>query len=165
MAPALEITLLTADDWQRYREIRLASLADAPYAFGSTLASALTLDETAWRQRAANNVLLATTPSGHDVGIVSLWVHPERFEQGVLMQMWVDPAARGFGVGRRLVETAVERARALGITTLGLHVTEGNERAEGLYASMGWVRTGEVEPLDPVDPSRGNARQMTRELA
>lgn len=165
MTTALNITRLTADDWQRYREIRLASLADAPYAFGSTLASALTLDEPAWRERAAGNVLLASTPAGHDVGIVSVWPHPERFEQGVLMQMWVDPAARRFGVGKVLVEAAVELARELGMTTLGLHVTVGNDRAAGLYEALGWAEDGEPEPLDPADPARGDVQWMVREIA
>lgn len=164
MGSALDFTLLTADDWRRYRDIRLASLADAPYAFGSTLASVLSLDEAGWRERAARNVLVASTPSGKDIGIISVWVHPAEFGQGALMQMWVDPAARGFGIGRALVEAAVDRARELGITTLGLHVTVGNDRATRLYESMGWAVTGKPEPLDPDDLSRGTVRLMIREI-
>ena len=34
----VETLALTADDWQRWRALRLAALAEAPAVFGSTLA-------------------------------------------------------------------------------------------------------------------------------
>ena len=70
MADSQTVTVsrLVADDWQAYREIRLAMLQESPAAFGSTHAEAAGLDEQLWRQRLSDNaVILArvgTSPAG-----------------------------------------------------------------------------------------------------
>jgi len=52
----------------------------------------------------------------------------------------VDPAARGRGAGRALVEACIAFARARGLRALTLHTTDEMLAARGLYASMGFVR-------------------------
>src|SRR5690606_32822621 len=61
--------------------------------------------------------------------------------------MWVEPSARGRGVGRGLIEAAIEWVKSRGASQVVLHVTEGNKRAMRLYRSVGFVETGESEPL------------------
>ncbi len=65
-----------------------------------------------------------------------------------LTSLWVEPAARGKGVGDLLVTTVVEWARAAGFTQVFLWVAQGNDNAEKLYARNGFARTGAVM-LDP----------------
>jgi GNAT superfamily N-acetyltransferase len=72
----------------------------------------------------------------------------------VLARLLVAPTARGAGLGRALVDTAVAEAHRRGRRPyLDVAVTLG--AAIGLYESMGWVRLGTVtatfrdaEPLD-----------------
>jgi hypothetical protein len=47
----LEVRVLTGDDWPQWRQVRLAALSEAPYAYGSTYADWVDADERQWRDR------------------------------------------------------------------------------------------------------------------
>jgi ribosomal protein S18 acetylase RimI-like enzyme len=55
--------------------------------------------------------------------------------------MLVQPEARHRGVGRELMRSAEETARAAGKTLLVLDTATGSD-AERLYESLGWIRAG-----------------------
>jgi len=57
---------------------------------------------------------------------------------GEIKRMWVSPAARGRGVGRRLLEVLEARARALGHRTLRLDTNGTLAEALALYARSGY---------------------------
>lgn len=65
----------------------------------------------------------------------------------------VDPAARGCGVGRRLVEACVQVARRAGKDRATLHTTDQMATAQRIYRSLGFQR----------DPSRDI--ELHRDLA
>ncbi len=56
--------------------------------------------------------------------------------------LMVDARFRRRGIGRALMDAAVEWARASGVTKLELHVFPWNEPAIALYESLGYVREG-----------------------
>jgi ribosomal protein S18 acetylase RimI-like enzyme len=62
-----------------------------------------------------------------------------------LEDLFVSEAARGSGLGRELVEAALERARERGAARILLDTSESNEAAVRLYASVGF-RSGSEEP-------------------
>ena len=137
--------VLSADDWQVWRRLRLAALTEAPYAFGSRLADWQGEGDRTerWRDRLALPgsynviVLLDDQPVGMASGVPA-------DEPGVveLISMWVGPAARGRGVGDRLIHE-VERWAGQGpAKVLRLRVMQGNEAAERLYRRCGFVGTG-----------------------
>jgi GNAT superfamily N-acetyltransferase len=56
-----------------------------------------------------------------------------------IKRMWIAPAARGLGLARRLMITAEDAARALGIRTLRLDTNSALFEAVTLYRTMGWA--------------------------
>jgi GNAT superfamily N-acetyltransferase len=57
----------------------------------------------------------------------------------------VDPAARGGGVGRALVEQCLARGRDVGAAVLGIHSADYLSHAVELYDRMGFVRCPEFD--------------------
>jgi GNAT superfamily N-acetyltransferase len=57
----------------------------------------------------------------------------------------VAPAARGRGVGRRLMDECIRRARLSGAKALTLHTTDMMTVALQLYERMGFVRATDLD--------------------
>lgn len=68
---------------------------------------------------------------------------PNQPHRGDLAKLIVHRRARGRGIARALVQRVEQEAAASGLTLLLLDTCKGSA-AERLYASMGWVRAGEV---------------------
>ena len=79
-----------------------------------------------------------------------------------LVGMFVEPAARGQGIGALLVDAVVGWARARGSARLYLWVTTTNRAALALYQRSGFRPTGDQKPLDHT-PSVSEI-QMVRDL-
>ncbi len=62
---------LAADDWQQLRVARLAALAEAPYAFASTLAREQAFDAEVWRSRAGSGRTFGAFDAGTIVGLAT----------------------------------------------------------------------------------------------
>lgn len=81
-------------------------------------------------------LLLAGEPGGA-FGCIALRPIDER--TGEVKRLYVQPAARGHGWGRRLVDAIVAEARAIGYRELKLDTLERMGEARALYASAGFV--------------------------
>jgi ribosomal protein S18 acetylase RimI-like enzyme len=140
---------LTADDWPLLRDVRLRALSDAPDAFGSTLALARQLTEADWRRRAGNgHVVVAHDDHAPDHGLaMGGALAPDGGPTAFVWGMWTDPAARGRGLGGRVLDALLEHVTARAHAEVRLHVTEGNDGARRLYTSRGFTPTGTWEPL------------------
>lgn len=89
------------------------------------------------------SVVLLAEVDGAAVGFAQCyptWASLELAPAWVLYDLFVDPAARGRGVGRVLLRAVAERARAAGATTAVLETAYTNTPAQALYESEGWVR-------------------------
>jgi MOSC domain-containing protein YiiM/ribosomal protein S18 acetylase RimI-like enzyme len=146
----VELREVGPDDWRSWRELRLAALAEAPYAFGSALADWQGDGdrEDRWRARlvlaGSHNVvaLLDGTPVGMATGV------PDEDGSGAeLISMWVAPVARGTGVADALVEEVERWAAATSVPVLRLAVAEENPAAARLYDRHGFADTGRTEPM------------------
>lgn len=99
----LDVLVLTPDDWKLWRQLRLAALAQAPGAFGSTVAewSGSGDTEQRWRTRLTSVALnLVLKAGGEPVGMVSATA-PNSDAEVELISLWIAPAGRGRGAGTR----------------------------------------------------------------
>ena len=74
---------------------------------------------------------------GRLAGMVKVAPEPEP-ELAQLTSMHVHPDFQGRGIGRALLETAVEFMRESGYRSAILGVIQANGKARGLYESAGW---------------------------
>lgn len=150
--PVIYRTLLP-EEWETYRELRLAALAESPDAFGSTLAAEQTRSPAQWRDR-----LAAAQASGGDLPLVALmeelavglvWGKVDATDAALInvFQMWVAPAQRARGIGKALLGQVIAWAESINAKALQLGVTCGDTAANHLYASMGFRPIGSTEPL------------------
>jgi len=147
----INVLVLTADDWQLWRELRLAALAEAPEAFGSTLAdwSGSGDAEQRWRARLTDVPLnLALTVGGEPVGMVSATA-PGSDGAVELISLWIAPARRGRGVGDEALRQVAAWAHDQHPGhALVLSVKTDNRAARALYDRHGFVDVG-PSPDDP----------------
>lgn len=138
------LRVLTVDDWQQWKDLRLAALADAPEAFHSRLVDWIGATELQWRDRLeVPGRYLVADLDGRPAGMVC-GPPPDATGVADLLSLWVAPCARGRGVGDALVGAVIDWAAELGAARVALHVVEGNDAASRLYLRHGFVDHGRV---------------------
>lgn len=136
----MDVVRLTPDLWRRQRAIRLASLAQAPEAFGSTSAREEAFDDDVWITRATRPVTFLVSVDGTDVGTGGVYERDGRWE---VNGMYVDPSARGTGVVEALLSAMHAHVAAAGATEVRLGVMADNARGIAAYRRIGYRETGE----------------------
>jgi ribosomal protein S18 acetylase RimI-like enzyme len=158
MEEAVTVRKICPHEGLSLRAIRIRAISDSPDAFGSTLAETEARPAEYWEGRArdnaagVNSVMFVAEESGIWTGIAGCY--REEGATGLefdLISMWVDPACRGRGIGRLLVDAVASWAGGHGASELSLWVTETNQPAVALYQSAGFRFTEERQPL-PSNP-------------
>ncbi|MED4017592.1 GNAT family N-acetyltransferase [Sutcliffiella cohnii] len=136
---------LVSEDAATYWNLRLEALKQNPEAFASSY------EEVLRRENPIEQVQLSLTAKGSYtfgafienklVGMVTL-VQEEAIKlshRANIFAMYVSPTARGTGVAKALLQTAIEEAKTLdGVIKINLTVVASNESAKGLYSSVGF---------------------------
>lgn len=111
----------------------------------------------------AGHILFVLVDGDRIVG--GIGIHPTEISDVHFLGMSILGEFRGHGWGRRLVEAALEEARARGVVKVVLEVFPDNGRAISLYASTGFEVEGYKRDHYPrVDGSRRSALMMARFL-
>ena len=154
MLVSLSVRRIRSGEGRRLRELRLRALADAPLAFGSTLAREEAFAEGVWQDRAAlgatgeSQVTFVAEDGECWVGMVTGLVADPEGPRPELVGMFVEPASRGRGIGAALVEAVAAWARERRMARLYLWVTSTNQAALALYRRCDFRPTGRSQPLD-----------------
>lgn len=149
----IELARIGPEDWREFREVRLASLAEAPDAFGSRYDEWADADEERWRSRLTDvSLTIVARAGGRPVGVVS--GAPSDGTDGgpaglELISLWVSPGQRGSGLTRRLIDAVVDEAAGQGRRTF-LMVRDDNLRAIRAYERAGFTDQGipDGQPAD-----------------
>jgi GNAT superfamily N-acetyltransferase len=149
------IRRIRADEGPLLRALRLRALAEAPMAFGSTLAHEQGYPPDLWRERATgasggcDRATFIAECDGPWVGLATGIARSEHQQslEPLLVGMFVDSTVRRLGVGVGLVEAVSGWARTCGASRLALWVTSGNDPAVALYHRCGFRLTGIARPL------------------
>lgn len=115
----------------------IAANPRTPHGYGSYLGTQLGVEDV---------IVLVAEREGEVVGYTYAGVEgPDymalRGPAGVLYDIVVDPAHRGLGVGRMLLEATVAELGKLGAPRVVLSTAERNESAQRLFTSAGFRRT------------------------
>jgi ribosomal protein S18 acetylase RimI-like enzyme len=174
-SPAGNVRPLVAADWAQSRDARLAALAEAPYAFASTLERELAFTDDVWRERAGSGRTFGAFDGPVIVGMATGLSPDDQLGGTVpghgqhpggpswsLVGMWVAPAWRGRGVADSLVNAICERARDSGAATVTLWVTDVNGRARAFYGRLGFAPTGRRQLVRPDEPGHGEEQLVLR---
>lgn len=144
----LPIRRLRPADAACFQALRLAALTDSPTAFGASPAeeAGRSLDEVAQSLGdAAGRAVFGAWAGDELAGLVAVGREAAAKEQhrGFIRSMYVAPGQRGRGVGRALLQAALDHAWAQpGLRQLHLDVGAGNQAAIALYQALGFVPVG-----------------------
>lgn len=139
---AVVVRQLGVADAEAYRALRLQGLLDAPTAFTQSYEEQSTWPIERFRERlgaAPPDAIFGAELSGRLVGIAGFALQSglKRRHRGEMWGVYVDPAGRGLGIGRELVQRVIDHASAH-VLVLEAGVRVGNESAATLYDSVGF---------------------------
>jgi len=143
----MQIRRLAAADALSYRALRLRALREHPDAFTSSWEDDRGQPVEGAAARLSNHAFWGAFQGAELYGFVGLEREPraKNRHKATVVGMYVAPEVAGQGVGRALLAALLAHARAEGLGSLVLTVTEGNARAQDLYLAAGFRSFG-VEP-------------------
>lgn len=154
----MQVVPLQPAQLHAYKALMLHAYTAAADAFTTTAEERAAAPDAWWHQRMAdaNGLGLAFGAFDGDalVGTVAVEfsAKPKTRHKALVIGMFVREAARGHGVGRLLMQAALQTAAERpGVFIATLTVTQGNEPAIALYRSCGFSVFG-TEPMAIATP-------------
>ena len=127
-----------------FKQMRLRSLQEAPYAFPATYEAALQRSLESWREQAertamgADRATFIAFSEDTPVGIAALYRREEDLEAGELLQVWVSPEYRGTRLAWDLMDVIFQWAGENHFHSVIAGVTKANARAVRFYTRYGF---------------------------
>ena len=148
----VEFRILAADDAKAWSAIRLQALERDPEAFSSSVEDHLKLSREEIRRRLtadpANNFVFGVFADGKLRGTAGFVreTQPKSRHKGRIWGVYLGAELRGQGIGRRMLQTVLDRAAKIeGLEQIILSVTTTQSAAIATYRSLGFTSFG-VEP-------------------
>ena len=154
----MDVRVAAQEDFESARSVLDAAYSEYESAFPAENWAPYLKDILDLEGRAPESDLLVAETDGRVVACVSYFppgakasypsdAYSERWpaDWAAVRLLAVDPAARGQGVGRRLTDACIERAREQNATAVGLHTTAPMSVARAMYERMGFERVPQYD--------------------
>lgn len=166
------IRLLQPPDAKEYWDLRLNALRDNPEAFAISYEEALNRDApiegVAKNLKNKGNFTYGAFVDDELIGVITmLQESPSKLNhKALLLGMYVNPESRGIGMGRSLLQEAINKAKDIKeIERLNLTVVTSNQRAKKLYSDLGFRTYGTEEEALKFNDQYFDEAHMTLKLS
>ena len=159
MTESFEVRRIAVGEWRALREVRLSALETEPSAFCATRAAEGLLTEAIWEERCrmgAESPRSATFVVRQGERFYGMTVIVREEDQAEVYAVFLEPAARGQGLARRLLLKALEFAQGLPVH---LEVNQSLTAAEALYGAVGFQLDGSSRTFEDGRVMRGWVRR------
>lgn len=137
---------LTADQWRRLQDLRIAALTQSDAIHGD-LAAERTYGRAYWQELMAEQQWVALVHAGKDVGMLVVAPPPEdRYGDCWIKSWWIDPQFRGLGGSKTLLNWLDQYCTNRRWRIQALGVFETNTAAISAYRKLGFHSVGIRKP-------------------
>jgi ribosomal protein S18 acetylase RimI-like enzyme len=142
----MEIKKLNQDDATLYQKIRLQALIENPEYYGSSYEEESRRPIEFFRDRLnQENVFTFGAFIDQDlIGVITLSLETRIKTNHIadIFGMYVDKNHRKMGIGKVLMNVAINKAKSDKIERIRLSVTESNDPAYNMYKKLGFIEYG-----------------------
>lgn len=143
----MEVKILEPKHAEIYRNIRLEGLQAHPEAFGSSYEEEKEFPLTKFEERFKDNYSFTFGAFENEqlIGVLTLVLEQKNKlkHRANIYAMYVTPEKRGFGIAKKLMIEAINKAKAIkDLEQIYLAVIASNEPAKKLYSSFGFKTYG-----------------------
>jgi RimJ/RimL family protein N-acetyltransferase len=127
-----------------FKQMRLASLREAPYAFSSTYESALRRSDESWREQAdhsaqgSDRATFIVFSDNVPIGLAAIYRSSNNTKSGEIIQVWISPENRGKHISIELLDQVFKWAKENMFQEIEAKIIQGNDRALRFYQKYGF---------------------------
>ncbi|MCB9983785.1 MAG: GNAT family N-acetyltransferase [Rhodospirillales bacterium] len=147
-ADDIHIRQFSEEDWQQFRDIRLAALKDCEGVYLASYKNALNHSQSYWKEtlRGGDRALFGLFDADKNIGLGSIftWKDDPSGKTGILAMGYIVPAYRGQGFSKMLYEARINWAQNHPlIEKIVVSHRKGNEVSRRANQAYGFQPTGQ----------------------
>lgn len=149
----ISVRRIRMGEGELFKQVRLAALKEAPYAFSSTYEGALKRSPESWQEQADHSAqggeraTFLAFSYDKPVGVAALYQRESEPCIGELLQVWVAPEYRA-SAAAPLMNVVFEWAEENGYRSIIAAAKRDNQRAIAFYLRCGFKQV-EADPQSP----------------